>query len=50
LFVPTALLGTSFAGQVFDTYGQLEKHELQVQAPAATVAQWPLVGERIFQI
>jgi predicted PurR-regulated permease PerM len=50
LFVPTALLGTSFAGQVFDTYGQLEKHELQVQAPAATVAQWPLVGERIFQV
>lgn len=48
IFVPTAILGSSFAGQMFDNYSKLESKELQVRPPKPSVAEWPLVGEKVF--
>lgn len=45
--VPTAMLGSSFAEQVHDTYAAFENNEVRVPAPKPSVAEWPIIGERV---
>ena len=48
--VPTVMLGSSFAGHVQDMLEAVQNDTLQVPAPPASVAEWPLVGERIHKV
>ncbi len=45
---PLVLLGSSFAENIFDLYGDLEANSLVISPPPDAVAGWPLVGERIY--
>lgn len=47
--VPTAMLGSSFAKQVHSNYSKLEAGELTLPAAKPSVADWPVVGERIYK-
>ncbi|GGO76709.1 AI-2E family transporter [Marinobacterium nitratireducens] len=49
LVVPTAMLGTSLANHIFETYAAIESKTLSIKPPAEAVAQWPLIGERVYQ-
>ena len=46
--VPTVMLGSSFAGQIHDVYSAFESQDVTVPPPPAAVAEWPLVGEKLF--
>ncbi|MCB1774697.1 MAG: AI-2E family transporter [Gammaproteobacteria bacterium] len=46
--VPTAMLGSSFAGQVHDLYAALDGKSVEIRPPDPAVAEWPLVGERLY--
>jgi predicted PurR-regulated permease PerM len=46
--VPTAMLGSSFAGQIYDAYAAFESGSVEIKQPNPAVAQWPLVGERLY--
>ena len=46
--VPTVILGSSFAGQVHHGYTALENNEVTIKQPAPSVAEWPVVGERVY--
>jgi predicted PurR-regulated permease PerM len=45
--VPTALLLSSLADSVHDFVHSVQNNTLQVPAPRPSVAEWPVVGERI---
>jgi predicted PurR-regulated permease PerM len=45
---PVAVLGTSFATQIVEWNQQFENHELSISQPDPGVAEWPLVGERLY--
>lgn len=45
---PVAVLGTSFATQVVEWNQQFENHELSISQPGPGVAEWPLVGGRLY--
>jgi predicted PurR-regulated permease PerM len=45
---PTVMLGGSFAEQVHKVYTNFEAGTLTVAKPKPAVAEWPLVGERIY--
>lgn len=46
--VPTAMLGSSFASQIHDAYTAFENNAITVKQPDPSVADWPLVGKRIY--
>ncbi len=46
--VPTALLGSSLAGQAHDAYAAIQSGQVNILKPDAAVAKWPLVGERLY--
>ena len=46
--VPTAMLGSSFAAHVHDVYAAFDGKSIEITPPPPAVAEWPLVGERIF--
>jgi len=46
--VPTMMLGSSFAGNIRDTYTAFENSEITIKQPAPSVAEWPLVGNKIY--
>jgi predicted PurR-regulated permease PerM len=46
---PTVMLGSSFATHVHNGYTALEEQTVTIPSPPATVAEWPLVGKRIFK-
>ncbi|MDN5848575.1 MAG: AI-2E family transporter [Nitrococcus sp.] len=48
LGVPTAMLGSSFAGHLHDAYIAVKNHTLMIPPPNPHVAEWPIVGERLF--
>lgn len=48
--VPTVLLGASFAKQVQVGYDRFESGAVSVPQPGASVAEWPLVGERVYGV
>jgi predicted PurR-regulated permease PerM len=45
---PTVLLGGSFARHVHDAYVRFESEELSIGKPNAAVAEWPVVGPRLY--
>jgi predicted PurR-regulated permease PerM len=45
--VPTAILGGSTADFVYDTHTAFENNTLTIKPPADSVAEWPLVGEKL---
>ncbi|MEE4277769.1 MAG: AI-2E family transporter [Halieaceae bacterium] len=49
LGIPSVVLGTSFATHIFDVIGDFNAHEIEIPEPAASVRDWPIVGERVFQ-
>jgi len=42
------MLGSSFAGNIRDTYTAFENSEITIKQPAPSVAEWPLVGNKIY--
>jgi len=46
--VPTVMLGDSFARQVHKAYTAFENNTVNISSPDPAVADWPLVGERIY--
>lgn len=45
---PVAMLGVSFADHVGDWEARLESNELSIGKPGPGVAEWPLVGKKIY--
>jgi predicted PurR-regulated permease PerM len=45
---PTVMLGTSFAGEAHRSYQKFESGTLTLPQPKSSVAEWPLVGDRIY--
>jgi predicted PurR-regulated permease PerM len=48
--VPTVLLGTSFATHIFDVVGDFNAEQVEVQAPAESVRDWPVIGDKVYEI
>ena len=46
--VPSFMLGSSFAGQVQEVHERFKDDELAISKPDPAVAEWPLVGERVY--
>mgnify|MGYP000872287943 CR=1 FL=1 len=46
IVVPTALLGSSLADSIHDVIQNVRNDPLQIPAPPASVAAWPLVGRK----
>jgi len=46
---PTVLLGSSFAGHLHDLYGRFQQDTLTLPKPDPAIAEWPLVGERLYE-
>jgi predicted PurR-regulated permease PerM len=46
--VPTVILGSSFASHARDAYVAVEKGTLAIPAPSPRVAEWPIVGKRLY--
>ncbi len=46
--IPTVMLGSSFADRVQEVYLGLENQTLTIPQPKPAVAEWPLIGERVF--
>jgi len=46
--VPSAMLGSSFASHVHDTYTALENDTIEFKQPDPAVAEWPIVGKKIY--
>ncbi|MEM8844021.1 MAG: AI-2E family transporter [Pseudomonadota bacterium] len=47
--VPTIMIGTSFADHVSETYTSIENGSFHIQQPSPSVAEWPIVGKRIYK-
>lgn len=45
---PLVILGTSLANHLADSYQSFQNDTLQITQPAPSVAEWPVVGTRIF--
>lgn len=50
ILVPTALLMSSFGDTVRGLVHSVQENTLQVPPPRESVAQWPVVGERVFAL
>lgn len=48
--VPTGLLGSSSVGHLQHVTEGLQNDTIKVPPPASSVAEWPLVGEKVFQV
>lgn len=47
--VPVMMLADSFAGHLQNAYTAIENDTATLQRPAPSVADWPLVGERVYR-
>ena len=45
--IPTAMLGSSFAGQIHTVIEAFTSNSVTVKPPNPVIAEWPLVGERL---
>lgn len=45
---PTVMLGSSFAGHVHELYGRFQQETLTLPEPNPAIAEWPLIGERLY--
>ena len=48
LGVPTAMIASSFAEQVYTTYNAVENNTLKIREPDPRVADWPIIGEKLY--
>ncbi|MEH6469946.1 MAG: AI-2E family transporter [Halopseudomonas sp.] len=48
--LPIVLLGSSFASQVHEVHAAFSNNTVSVNPPASSVADWPLVGEKVYQL
>ena len=46
--VPTAMIGSSFANHLHGAYTAFENNEISIKQPDPSVAEWPLVGKKIY--
>lgn len=46
--LPVIALGASFAGHIHDVYAVFKSGAVSIPQPAASVADWPVIGEKIF--
>lgn len=46
--VPSFMLGSSFAGQVYEFHERFRNDEIAITKPDPAVAEWPLVGKRVY--
>jgi len=46
--LPTVMLGSSFAGHIQSTYEAFDNNNVELFPPEPSVAQWPLVGQKVF--
>jgi predicted PurR-regulated permease PerM len=46
--VPTVMLGGSFAKQAHKAYTAFESNTISIKHPKASVADWPIVGQRVY--
>ncbi len=47
---PTIMLGSSAADFVQETHAAFENNTITIKSPAPSVAEWPVVGEKLHQI
>ena len=45
---PTAMLGDSFAGHAKDAYTAFENDTITIKQPNPSVAEWPIIGEKLY--
>ena len=50
LGIPIVLLGSAFAGHMQSLHETLVNNELTIKPPNPSVAQWPIVGARIYEV
>ena len=48
--VPTVMLGASFAKQIQAGYDRFESGTVTIPQPRESVAEWPLVGKRVYSL
>lgn len=48
LGVPMLMLGNSFGSHLHRVYTHLEAGTLEIEPPSESVAEWPVVGERVY--
>ena len=48
--VPSAVLGSLFASQIQSGYAAVSTQAVSIPVPAAGVAEWPLIGERLYAV
>jgi predicted PurR-regulated permease PerM len=48
--VPTVMLGSSFASQVQDVHAAFENNEITIKQPDPAVADWPLIGAKLYKV
>ena len=46
--VPMLMLGKSFGSHLTEVYTHLDAGTLEIEPPSESVAEWPLVGERVY--
>jgi predicted PurR-regulated permease PerM len=46
--LPTVMLGSSFAGHIHDLHTAFREGKVSIDPPAASVAGWPVIGERVY--
>ncbi len=44
---PTVMLGSSFANHIYGLYTGFESQGFDIKPPPASVAEWPLIGEKV---
>ena len=47
---PTVMIGQSFASHLHSAYNKFDSGQLTIPAPSETVAEWPLVGEKVYAV
>ena len=47
---PTVMIGQSFASHLHSGYNKFESGQLTIPAPSKKVAEWPLVGEKVYAV
>jgi predicted PurR-regulated permease PerM len=50
IIIPTALLMNSFADDVRNFISSVQNNTLEIPAPSEKVAQWPIVGKKVFDL
>jgi predicted PurR-regulated permease PerM len=45
---PTVMIGESFASHLHSGYNKFESGQLAIPTPSEKVAEWPLVGEKVY--